>query len=51
MDAATVKGMFEQHFEQAGKDPSAHIRNFEVTIYVAERFEAPEWRARWRAAP
>jgi SnoaL-like domain len=21
------------------------------TIYVAEGFEAPEWRARWRAAP
>ena len=21
------------------------------TIYVAEPFEAPEWRARWRAAP
>jgi hypothetical protein len=21
------------------------------TIYVAEAFEAPEWRARWRAAP
>jgi hypothetical protein len=21
------------------------------TIYVTERWEAPEWRARWRAAP
>ena len=21
------------------------------TIYVAEGFEAPEWRAEWRAAP
>lgn len=125
MDAETVRGMLEQQFEQAGKDPErSHAMyredavlefpqsgerfegvetfrewrsqypaetSFELgevrgqgeiwvveltvtyddgpkhfgvsilelregkiareTIYVAEGFEPPEWRARWRAAP
>lgn len=60
MDAATVEAMLQQHFDNAASDPErAHLSILELrgeqiaceSIYVTEGFEAPEWRAQWRAEP
>jgi hypothetical protein len=44
-------------YDQGPKNFGVSILEFDAgkiareTIYVTEGFEAPEWRARWRAAP
>ena len=57
MDAETVRAMLQIRYGDGPVNYGVDLLDFRderiarETIYVTEGWEAPEWRAPWRAAP